>query len=168
MFFSLTKTIYTVGKHNGGTLNCYKQLNHSSSVKVSTMLWVATYSHNDPPWQQQIDILIQTPLWGMPAWLLCIHGFAPLYFCHPIRAGLLKQLRGKRSLGNRCKSNGSPSTNCSKYCATWMLSRWIVEDGVVSSDDGQTTEFTCNKCWTQTMSPRRHCRSRIYYIGMSS
>lgn len=33
-------------------------------------------SHGDPPWQQQIDILIQTPLWGMPGWLLCIHGFA--------------------------------------------------------------------------------------------
>lgn len=74
--FLQTKTLYTVHKNNGDTVNCYKQLNHSS-----TWTWVPRCERphaftQRSPWQQQIDILIQTPLWGMPGWLLCIHGIA--------------------------------------------------------------------------------------------
>lgn len=46
-YIFLTYTMYTVGKNNGGTLNCYKQLKHSSFA--SATLWVAACVHTTIP-----------------------------------------------------------------------------------------------------------------------
>lgn len=72
--FFLTNTMYTVGKNNGGDSKLL-QTTEARLLRERHAVSGRMCSHSDPPWQQQIDILIQTPLWGMPGWLRCIHGF---------------------------------------------------------------------------------------------
>lgn len=101
--------------------NYYKQINQCSSTMEKTRApcweWPHMCSHSNPPWQHWIDIRTQTHLPEECLADCCAFMALLLYISHSKRAGLLgeRQLRGKRSFWNICKSNRYLSATCFEY-----------------------------------------------------